>query len=44
MLAGANNNVINGDAILLMAARDLKARGLLDRRSGGGHHHVEHGP
>jgi phosphoglucosamine mutase len=29
MLAGANNNVINGDAILLMAARDLKARGLL---------------
>ncbi len=30
MLAGANNNVINGDAILLMAARDLKARGLLN--------------
>jgi len=29
MLSGANNNVINGDAILLMAARDLKARGLL---------------
>ncbi len=29
MLAGAQNNVINGDAILLMAARDLKARGLL---------------
>lgn len=29
MLAGANNNVINGDAILLMAARDLKQRGLL---------------
>jgi phosphoglucosamine mutase len=29
MLAGANNNVINGDAILLMAARDLKARSLL---------------
>jgi phosphoglucosamine mutase len=29
MLAGANNNVINGDAILLMCARDLKARGLL---------------
>ncbi len=29
MLAGAKNNVINGDAILLMAARDLKARGLL---------------
>jgi phosphoglucosamine mutase len=29
MLAGANNNVINGDAILLVAARDLKARGLL---------------
>lgn len=29
MLAGANGNVINGDAILLMAARDLKARGLL---------------
>src|ERR1035441_6824905 len=29
MLAGANNNVINGDAILLMAARDLKARGML---------------
>jgi phosphoglucosamine mutase len=29
MLAGANANVINGDAILLMAARDLKARGLL---------------
>ncbi len=29
MLAGAHNNVINGDAILLMAARDLKARGLL---------------
>jgi len=29
MLAGANRNVINGDAILLMAARDLKVRGLL---------------
>ncbi len=29
MLAGAQNNVINGDAILLMAARDLQARGLL---------------
>jgi phosphoglucosamine mutase len=29
MLAGAEGNVINGDAILLMAARDLKARGLL---------------
>src|ERR1019366_5622691 len=29
MLAGAHNNIINGDAILLMVARDLKARGLL---------------
>jgi phosphoglucosamine mutase len=29
MLAGAHNNVLNGDAILLAAARDLKARGLL---------------
>jgi phosphoglucosamine mutase len=29
MLAGANNNVVNGDAILLIAARDLKNRGLL---------------
>lgn len=29
MLAGARGNVINGDAILLMAGRDLKARGLL---------------
>ena len=29
MLAGAHNNVINGDAILLVTARDLKARGLL---------------
>jgi phosphoglucosamine mutase len=29
LLAGAHNNVINGDAILLMAARDLKSRGLL---------------
>jgi phosphoglucosamine mutase len=29
MLAGAHNNVINGDAILLVVARDLKARGLL---------------
>jgi phosphoglucosamine mutase len=29
MLSGANDNVVNGDAILLMAARDLKARGLL---------------
>jgi phosphoglucosamine mutase len=29
MLAGAHLNVINGDAILLMAARDLKSRGLL---------------
>jgi len=29
MLADAHGNVINGDAILLMAARDLKARGLL---------------
>jgi phosphoglucosamine mutase len=29
MLAGSRNNVINGDAILLVIARDLKARGLL---------------
>jgi len=29
MLAGAQNNVINGDAILLIVARDLKARGML---------------
>ncbi len=29
MLACSSGNVINGDAILLMAARDLKARGLL---------------
>ncbi len=29
MLAGPHGNVINGDAILLIAARDLKARGLL---------------
>jgi phosphoglucosamine mutase len=29
MLADSHNNVINGDAILLMAARDLKERGLL---------------
>jgi len=29
MLAGSHGNVINGDAILLMAARDLQARGLL---------------
>ncbi len=29
MLAGSANNVINGDAILRMVARDLKARGLL---------------
>jgi phosphoglucosamine mutase len=29
MLAGARGNVINGDAILLMAGRDLKARGML---------------
>lgn len=29
MLAGHRGTVINGDAILLMAARDLKARGLL---------------
>ena len=29
MLSGASNNVINGDAILLVAARDLKARNLL---------------
>ncbi len=29
MLAGSRGNVINGDAILLVAARDLKTRGLL---------------
>jgi phosphoglucosamine mutase len=29
MLAGPRGNVINGDAILLMTARDLKARGML---------------
>ena len=29
ILAGANGNIVNGDAILLMAARDLKERGLL---------------
>ncbi len=30
MLAGPSGNIINGDAILLIAGRDLKARGLLD--------------
>ena len=29
MMAGSRNNVLNGDAILLAAARDLQARGLL---------------
>jgi len=29
LFAGSSNNVINGDAILLMAARDLQARGML---------------
>jgi phosphoglucosamine mutase len=29
LVSGAANNVINGDAILLVAARDLQARGLL---------------
>ena len=29
MLAGPQGNVVNGDAILLVVARDLKARGLL---------------
>ena len=29
MLAGPHGNIINGDAILLMTGRDLKARGLL---------------
>lgn len=29
MMAGSCNNVVNGDAILLVAARDMKARGLL---------------
>lgn len=29
LLAGSRGNVVNGDAILLMAARDLQARGLL---------------
>ena len=29
LMAGAQNNVLNGDAILLATARDLKARGLL---------------
>jgi phosphoglucosamine mutase len=29
MMAGSKNNVLNGDAILLAAARDLKSRGLL---------------
>ena len=29
LLAGSSSNVINGDAILLIAARDLAARGLL---------------
>ena len=29
MLAGAHTNIFNGDAILLMVARDLKTRGIL---------------
>ena len=29
MMAGSKNNVLNGDAILLAVARDLKARGIL---------------
>jgi phosphoglucosamine mutase len=31
MLADAHGNIINGDAILLIAARDLKSRGMLTR-------------
>jgi phosphoglucosamine mutase len=31
MLAGPRGNIINGDAILLMAARDLRERGMLTR-------------
>jgi phosphoglucosamine mutase len=31
MLAGSHGNVINGDAILLLAARDLKQRGMLSK-------------
>lgn len=30
LFADANGNVVNGDAVLLLAARDLKARGLLN--------------
>jgi len=31
MLAGPRGNIVNGDAILLMAARDLRQRGMLTR-------------
>jgi phosphoglucosamine mutase len=30
MLSGSHANIVNGDAILLMAARDLKSRGMLN--------------
>ncbi len=44
MMAGASNNVLNGDAILYIAALDLKSRGLLTRRFDRRHSHVQHGP
>ncbi len=43
LFSDAAGRVINGDAILLLAARDMKTRGHSEGRHGGGDDHVEHG-
>ena len=43
LFADAHGNVVNGDAILLLAARDLKARNLAERQHRRRHDHVQHG-
>ncbi len=43
LFSDASGRVVNGDAVLLLAARDMKTHVALASRHSGGDHHVEHG-
>ena len=44
IFVAASGQIVDGDAVLLIAARALKAAGKLDGGTGGGHRDVEPGP
>ena len=44
LFADAHGRVVNGDGVMLVAARDMQAKGRACRRRGGGDDDVQHGP